>query len=76
MKINYERFKELNLEVLNAKGDQLSCFWIVQMGMERFIQDDSLSEEHKNLLIELGVLEESEEEKKTNLLNHKFTTNG
>jgi hypothetical protein len=76
MKINYERFKELNLEALTEKGDQLSCFWIVQMGMERFIQDDSLSEEHKNLLIELGVLEESEEEKKTNLLNHKFTTNG
>jgi len=76
MKLNYERFKELNLEALSDKGDQLSCFWALQMGVERFVLGDPLTEEHQNLMLELGILEESDEEKRTNLLNHKFTTNG
>jgi hypothetical protein len=76
MRINYEKLKEINIESLNEKGDQLSCFWVIQMGIERFIQDDPLTEEHKALLIELGILEQSEEERNPIVKPHKFTTNG
>ena len=76
MKINYDKFKELNLEALTEKGDQLACFWIVQMGMERFVNGDTLTDEHKNLLIELGLLIPSNEADTPFVKPHNFTTNG
>jgi hypothetical protein len=75
MKINYDKFKELNMECLTPNGDQLTCFWIVQSGIERFLHGDTITEDHKNLLIDLGLLIPSEEE--THFVKpHNFTTNG
>ena len=76
MKIDYNKFKELNLGALTERGDQLGCFWIIQMGMERFVNGDTLTDEHKNLLIELGLLIPSNEVDTPFVKPHNFTTNG
>ena len=62
MKINYNILKELNEQALTPSGDQMSCYWIVQSGIEKIIHEEQVSEVQKNLLIELGVIEESENE--------------
>ena len=76
MRLDYEKLKELNLEALNEKGDQLSCYWVIQASIERYMEDGGVTQKQINLLKELGILIDTEEEKKTDLLNHKFTTNG
>ena len=63
MKINYNRLKELNEEALCDDGrGQLSAYYILQMGIEKFVQGEPLTEEHKNLLLEVGILELTERE--------------
>lgn len=62
MKINYQILKELNEEAMTPSGGQLSCYWIIQSGVERLINSEVVSDIQKNLLIELGVIEESENE--------------
>lgn len=63
MKLNYNKYKELNKETLVGNdGGTMGCFWAIQTGVERFLDNQNLSEEHKNLLIELGVLELSKRE--------------
>tara|TARA_Y100000389_G_C17002612_1_gene290244 strand:- start:125 stop:355 length:231 start_codon:yes stop_codon:yes gene_type:complete len=76
MKVNYEKLKELNLGALTEKGDQLNCYWVLQSAVERYLDDGEVTQKQINLLKELGILIDTEEEKKTDLLNHKFTTNG
>ena len=63
MKVNYNRLIELNRGALvDNEGTQLSSFYVIQMGIEKFVQGEPLTEEHKNLLLELGVLVETEED--------------
>jgi hypothetical protein len=63
MKLNYNKLKELNEEALiDNERSQLSCYYVIQIGVEKFLTGDVITEEHKNLLLELGVLELTEEE--------------
>lgn len=62
MKINYNVLKTFNLESLTDSGDQMSCFWIIQSGVEKIIHGETITDIHKHLLIDLGIIEESEEE--------------
>lgn len=62
MKINYQVLKEFNEQALTPSGDQMSCYWIIQAGVEKIINNEVIPEVQKNLLIELGVIEESENE--------------
>jgi len=61
MKVNYEKLLELNREALTDKGDQLTAFFNIQMGVERYLQDE-LTELHKDFLLQVGVLELTEED--------------
>ena len=61
MRINYNRLLELNREAFGSDRE-LTCFWVIQGGIERFINGETLIDEQKNLLIELGVLELTKEE--------------
>jgi len=61
MKINYDRIKELNIESLTSDGNQqLSCFYIIQNGVERHLSGEVLSEDYKSFLIGIGVFIEEE----------------
>lgn len=63
MRINYNRLVELNKEALvDNERSQMTAFYVIQITIERFISGDQISEESKNLLIELGVLELTEED--------------
>jgi hypothetical protein len=62
MKINYQILKELNEQALTSSGEQMSCYWIIQSGIEKLIHNDIISDIQQNLLLELGVIEESENE--------------
>ena len=61
MKVNYERLLELNRAALTDKGDQLTAFFNIQGGVERYLQDE-LTELHKDFLLQVGVLELTEED--------------
>lgn len=61
MKLNYEKLLELNKEALTDKGDQLSAFFNIQMGVEHYL-NDNITETHKNFLIQVGILELDEED--------------
>lgn len=77
MKINYDRLKELNTEALTRDGGQMSCFYLIQHGVERYLQPhDELSTEWLNFLVEVGVLEYQEEEKRNIVQPFNFTGNG
>ena len=71
MRINYNKLKELN-------KDQLSAYYILQMGIEKFVQGEPLTEEHKNLLLEMGILELTEREITSRSIvgPFKFNNNG
>ena len=63
MKINYNRLLELNKEALCDDGvNQLSAYYILQHGVEKITQGETLTEEHKNILLDLGILELTERE--------------
>jgi hypothetical protein len=62
MKINYQVLKEFNEQALTSSGEQMSCYWIIQSGIEKMIHGEEVPDIQKNLLIELGVIEESENE--------------
>lgn len=78
MKINYHRFTEINKESLTNTEDQLSSFWIVQNGVEKYLLGEVLSPQYLQLLIDLGVLEQTEEElNRKNIVGpFKFDTDG
>ena len=63
MKINYNRLVELNKEALveNAR-DTLTSYRIVQMAIERLVDTGNITNEARTLLVDLGVLELSEED--------------
>lgn len=63
MKINYDRLVELNKEALAENGkDTLSAYYIVQMPVERLVDTGNITGEARTLLVDLGVLELSEED--------------
>lgn len=63
MKINYNRLVELNKEALSENGkDTLSSYYVVQMPVERLVDGVNISVEARELLVDLGVLELSEED--------------
>lgn len=63
MKINYDRLVELNKEALAENGkDTLSAYYIVQMPVERLVDTGDITVEARTLLVDLGVLELSEED--------------
>jgi hypothetical protein len=65
MKVNYERLVELNKEALTADSGQMSCFYLIQQGLERYLGGETIANEYINFLIQVGVLEpENQEEKK------------
>lgn len=77
MKINYEKLKELNIDSLNINGDQLSCYYIIQSGIERFLSNEGISDDYKNFLIDVGVLvQEVQEERKEIVKPFNFMGDG
>lgn len=65
MKVNYERLLELNKEALTADSGQMSCFYLIQQGVERYLQPhEELTDQWLAFLVEVGVLEHQEEKKK------------
>jgi hypothetical protein len=63
MRIDYNRLLELNKEALvDDDRTQMNAYYVIQITIERFINGEHVTEEAKNLLIELGVLELTEED--------------
>lgn len=62
MKINYYVLLEINRNSTTNNGDQMSCYWVVQTGLEKILNGETITDVHKQLLIDLHVIEESEEE--------------
>ncbi len=65
MKINFERLKEINMSCVH-NNDVLSCYWLIQTSTERFLSenDGTINDKQKEFLLELGVLEYTQEESK------------
>lgn len=62
MRINYSRLLELNKEALiDDDKAQLVSFYIIQKPLEDFVNGQPITEEAKNLLLELGVLTQTED---------------
>jgi len=67
MRVNYNRLVELNKEALHGTTmeSQMSCFYLIQSGVERYLNGETVSNEYINFLIQIGILEpENQEEKK------------
>ena len=63
MRIDYNRLLELNKNALADDGKiQMNAYYVVQITIERFINGEHITQEAKNLLIELGVLIQTEED--------------
>jgi len=63
MRIDYNRLLEINKNALVDDGrTQMNAYYVIQMTTERFINGEHITEEAKNLLIELGVLQLTEED--------------
>jgi hypothetical protein len=63
MKVNYNRLLELNREALiDNERTQLASFYIIQSSIERYISGDVIPQEAINLLLDMGVLEPTEED--------------
>jgi len=77
MRVNYYRLKELNEEALiGTEGGQMSCYYVIQLGVERFLNNEHLTDEHKNVLLEVGVLELTEEEDASQRIVGPFNFSG
>jgi hypothetical protein len=78
MKVNYNIVEEINRRSLvGTDGNQLACFYLIQAGLERFLNGDTLSNDYIKFLLQLGVLEEeTQDEKKKIVEPFNFTGNG
>jgi hypothetical protein len=74
MKINYSRLLELNREAMSIDRE-MACYFIIQSGIERMLSGETMVKEQKDLLIELGVLELTEEEKASKSIVGPFNFN-
>ncbi len=64
MKIDYIKLKELNTQSVTTSGEYLSCYYLIQQGVERYLNGDTISEVYKKFLMEVGVLINEPEERK------------
>jgi len=67
MKVNYERLVQLNKDSLVGTNldQQMSSYWLIHNGVERYLGGETVTNEYVNFLIQVGVLEpENQEEKK------------
>lgn len=67
MKVNYERLVELCTQSIHGTNldSQMSCYWLIQNGLERYLNGETVTNDYVNFLIQVGVLEpENQEEKK------------
>lgn len=67
MKVNYERLVQLNRDSLVGTNldQQMSSYWLIHNGVERYLGGETITNEYVNFLIQVGVLEpENQEEKK------------
>lgn len=67
MKVNYERLVQLNRDSLVGvnSDQQMSSYWLIHNGVERYLGGETITNEYVNFLIQVGVLEpENQEEKK------------
>ena len=63
MKVNYNRLLELNREALvDDQRSQLASFYIIQSPIEKYISGEEIPQEAINLLLDMGVLEPTEED--------------
>jgi hypothetical protein len=79
MKVDYNKLVELNKEASIENGvNTLSCYFLIQRGVEEFLMNGTLSDQNRTFLIDLGVLIESEEEsQRRNIVGpFNFSTNG
>jgi len=77
MKINYDVLRRLNNDSITTNGEQMNCYWLVQQGVEKIIYDEHISDIHKQMLIDLGVVEDSEDEQRKNIVGpFKFSEDG
>jgi hypothetical protein len=78
MKVNYNIVEEINRRSLvGTDGNQLACFYLIQTGLERFLNGDTLNNDYIKFLLQLGVLEEeTQDEKKKIVEPFNFTGNG
>jgi hypothetical protein len=74
MRINYNRLLDLNKEAMGIDRE-MACYWVIQGGVERIVNGETLVPEQKNLLIEMGVLELTEEEEASKSIVGPFKFN-
>jgi len=77
MKVNYNRLKELNSEAIHGinQDNQLSCYWLIQAGVEKYLNGETISNEYVNFLIHLGLLEPDNQEEKNIVKPFNFMGN-
>lgn len=78
MKINYNRLVELNSEAIKEDGREMACYFVVQSGIEKIMNGEELVKEHKKMLLDVGVLELTEEDivRETMVKQFNFSQNG
>jgi archaeosine-15-forming tRNA-guanine transglycosylase len=78
MKINYNRLVELNSEAIKEDGREMTCYFVVQSGIEKIMNGEELVKEHKKMLLDVGVLELTEEDivRETMVKQFNFSQNG
>ena len=82
MKINYNRLVELNKELMYSHEDgesrEMNSWFIIQTGLEKIVNGEELSKEHKNILLDIGLLELSEEDiaRETMVKQFNFSQHG
>lgn len=77
MKVNYNRLKELNVEATHGinQDNQLSCYWLIQNGLDKYLCNETISNEYVNFLTHLGVLEPDSQEEKSIVKPFNFMGN-
>jgi hypothetical protein len=76
MKANYNIIEEINRRSI-VGSDQLDCYYLIQRGIERFLEGETLTNDYIKFLLQLGVLEEeTQDEKKKIVEPFNFTGNG
>ena len=63
MRIDYNRLLEINKNALVDDGKvQMNAYYVIPITVERYINGEHITQEAKNLLIDLGVLIQTEED--------------
>ena len=79
MRVNFERIQQINRDsITESHGQEMASYFILQQGVERFLLGEELTEEYKNFMLDLGVLELTEYEAASQTIvgPFKFNNNG